>query len=379
MSEIDIDQLLNVMHQKQASDLYITSGRAASLRGDWGMKEIGDVLTPHEIEDIITSLISDQLKQKFLNEKELNFSIDRGQIGRFRVNIMQQKNNPALVIRRIVHHIPDFETLGLPNSFCDLSLLKRGLILLTGVTASGKSTTLASMLDYRNQREEGHIITIEDPIEYFHTHKKSIISQREVGIDTESYAAALKNSLRQRPDAILIGEIRDREVMEHALNIAETGHLALATLHTTNAYQSLERIINFFPDAQASQIRLNLSLNLKAIISQRLVPSVDNKLVLAQEILFNEGLIRELILNGDTTKIRQVIEENQSIGMQTFDQSLLRLFVDGKITEDVALAYSDMPGDLKIKMDNAKNSMELKSSESFHEIDISGLSILDDN
>lgn len=371
---LSLDTYLTQLHLQNASDLYLTVGCAASIRGDTGMKDYGKILSPVDIQSIVKNLLSEDLQNKFEHDKELNMSVERAGMGRFRVNIMYQKNHPAFVIRRIISDIPDFNSLGLPDLFKGLSLTKRGLVLLTGVTASGKSTTLASMLDYRNRSEKGHIITIEDPIEYFHEHKQSVITQREVGIDTHSFAAALKNSLRQRPDAILIGEIRDHEVMEHALTIAETGHLALATLHTTNAYQSVERIINFFPEEQASQVRLSLSLNLRAIISQRLLPSIDGKLVLAQEILLNEGLIKELILKGETLKIREVIEENKPMGMQSFDQALIDLYATGKISEDVALAYSDRPSDLKIKLGNINIK---KDQGDFAKMDTSGLYLSD--
>jgi len=335
------------------SDLYLTVGRAVvSYAVEAGLYTVGDVLSESDMAALLASFLHPDQITRFQEERELNTSIDRGVNGRFRVNIMRQKNNPAIVIRHVLSQIPDFESLGLPPLFRGLSMAKRGLILVTGVTASGKSTTLASMLDYRNQHDRGHIITIEDPIEYFHDHKESVVSQREVGIDTESFAAALKNALRQRPDVILIGEIRDRTVMEHALTIAETGHLALATLHTTNAYQTIERVINFFPEEQAAQIRLNLALNLRAIVSQRLVPSVDGHLVLAQEVLLNDGLVKELILNGEILKIRELLEQNRAMGMCSFDQSLLDLYTEGRITEEVALSYSDRPGDLKIKIKN---------------------------
>ena len=349
-----IEQYLTAMIENDASDLYLTVGRAASLRGDRGMHEMGEVLNVDHLRSILNEIISPELYDKFMKEKELNTSIDRGDAGRYRVNIMQQKNYPAVVIRRIVSKIPAFEDLGLPPIFPELAMAKRGLILVTGVTASGKSTTLASVLDYRNRNDRGHIITIEDPIEYFHDHKGCVMTQREVGIDTESFGAALKNALRQRPDVILIGEIRDREVMEHALTIAETGHLALATLHTTNAYQSIERIVNFFPEDQEHQIRLNLSLNLRAIASQRLLPGANGGLVLAQEILLNQGLIKELILSGEIIKIKDVLEKNRASGMCSFDQALMDLYAENRITEEVAMMYSDRPTDLEIQIKNHK-------------------------
>lgn len=369
-----IEQFLNAMIQNSASDLYLTVGRAASLRGDHGMQEMGEPLSEENLSQILSQILSQELIDRFKKEKELNTSIDRGAMGRFRVNIMQQKNCPAIVIRRIVSNIPAFEDLGLPPVFPELALAKRGLILITGVTASGKSTTLASMLDYRNRNDRGHIITIEDPIEYFHEHKGCVMTQREVGIDTASFDAALKNALRQRPDAILIGEIRDREVMEHALTIAETGHLALATLHTTNAYQSIERIVNFFPEDQTHQIRLNLSLNLKAIASQRLLPGAEGGLVLAQEILLNQGLIKELILSGEIIKIKEVLENNRSAGMCSFDQALMELYTSGKIKEEVAMMYSDRPTDLEIQIKNHKMQSQ---SGGFSSMDTGDLSLSD--
>jgi len=271
-----------------------------------------------------------------------------GQYGRFRVNVMRQRQQPALVLRRIISVIPSFDELRLPKILENMSLRKRGLILVTGMTGSGKSTTLASMINYRNKNEQGHIITIEDPIEYFHEHAKSVVSQREIGVDTESYSLALKNALRQRPDVILVGEIRDREVMEQALIAAETGHLCLATLHTTNAYQSIERIVNMFPEDYQNQVRLNLSMNLQAIISQRLVPSIKGGMTLVIEVMLNQGLVRELIHKGEIGKIKDVMEQNAQLC--TFDQSLERAYRDGLISAETALSFADQPGDLKIRL-----------------------------
>jgi twitching motility protein PilU len=231
---------------------------------------------------------------------------------------------------------------------------RRGLVLITGMTGSGKSTTLASMVDYRNEKEEGHIITIEDPIEYFHEHKKSVITQREIGVDTDSYSIAMKNALRQRPDVILVGEIRDREVMEQALTIAETGHLCLATIHTNNSYQAIERIVNLFPEDYAPQIRLNLSMNLKAIVSQRLVPGTDKALVPAVEIMINQGYVRELIQKGEISKIKEVMEQNVSSGMCTFDFYLMQLYQKGLISEDTVMVNSDKPSEMKVKLQQAQ-------------------------
>jgi twitching motility protein PilU len=245
---------------------------------------------------------------------------------------------------------------------------------VTGMTGSGKSTTLAAMIDYRNRREQGHIITIEDPIEYFHEHSKSVITQREVGVDTESYAVALKNALRQRPDVILVGEIRDREVMEQALTASETGHLCLATLHTTNAYQSIERVVNLFPEDYQRQVRMNLSMNLRAIVSQRLVPSIKGGMTVVIEVMLNQGLVRELIHKGDIGKIKDVMEQNNQMGMCSFDQSLERAYREGVITEETAITFADQPGDLKIKIQQIKLG-EKSGKSALREMDTSLLSI----
>jgi twitching motility protein PilU len=305
---------------------------------------------------------------------ELNTSLDMGGYGRFRVNVFRQRQAPGLVIRRIISKIPSLEELRLPPALSRMAMEPRGLVLVTGMTGSGKSTTLASMLNYRNERTQGHILTIEDPIEYYHEHKKSVVTQREVGVDTESYYAALKNSLRQRPDVILIGEIRDREVMEQALTIAETGHLCLATLHTNNAYQAIERIVNFFPEEFHNQTRLNLSMNLKAIVSQRLLPSLMGGQVPALEILINQALIREQIQSGDYEKIPEVMEQNATIGMCTFDQSLMKLYVEGHISEETAITQSDKSSDMAVKIRQLKLG---KGGSGLGDLDTSGLKMSD--
>lgn len=351
MTEPVIYTYLMDMDRRNATDLYLTVGFPPTLRVDDMLEPIiTRPIDPGQMNDILASILTTRQRRDFELHMELNTAIDLGPKGRFRVNILQQRHQPALVIRRIISRIPSFHDLHLPSVFSDLTLTKRGLILVTGMTGSGKSTTLASMIDYRNTNTQGHIITIEDPIEYYHEHKKSVVSQREVGVDTETYAVALKNALRQRPDVILVGEIRDREVMEQALTAAETGHLCLATIHTNNSYQAIERIVNMFPEDYHSQIRLNLATNLRAIISQRLVRTVSGSLTLAMEVMLNEGLIKELILEGKIAKISEVMATNQSAGMMTFDQSLLNLFREGKISEEVALSQSDMPGDMKIKI-----------------------------
>ena len=351
MSSPVVLKYFEAMQRAKASDLYITVGFAPAMRTDQGIEKITEQpLSSEEVNEIISIVLTNRQRRQYDVEMELNTSLDVGEYGRYRVNIMRQRQNPALVLRRIISKIPSFSELKLPNILGDLALEKRGLIMVTGMTGSGKSTSLASMIDYRNHRQEGHIITIEDPIEYFYEHKQSIVSQREVGVDTDSYAVALKNALRQRPDVILVGEIRDREVMEHALTASETGHLCLSTLHTNNSYQSIERTVNMFPEEYHDQIRVNLAMNLRAIISQRLIPSITGELVVALEIMLNKGLVKELITKGDIAKIRTVLEQNNQLGMCSFDQSFFKLYAEGKITEETALANSDQPGDLKIKI-----------------------------
>ncbi|HOO52273.1 MAG TPA: PilT/PilU family type 4a pilus ATPase [Alphaproteobacteria bacterium] len=355
MTEPPIYSFLVQMNRQNATDLYLTVGVPPTLRVDDRLSPVSSQpIDSAQMNDILTTILTTRQRRDFEMRMELNTAIDMGSHGRFRVNILQQRHHPALVIRRIISRIPSFDELRLPPLMKQLSMLKRGLILLTGMTGSGKSTTLASMIDYRNANSQGHIITIEDPIEYYHEHKSCVVTQREVGVDTENYAVALKNALRQRPDVILVGEIRDREVMEQALTASETGHLCLATIHTNNSYQAIERIVNLFNEDMHQQIRLNLATNLRAIISQRLVPTKSGAMTVALEVMLNQGLVKELILEGKISKIRDVMEANQNLGMGTFDQSLLTLFQTGVITEDVAMSQSDMPGDMKIKLQQSR-------------------------
>ncbi len=365
---------LETMVQRNATDLYITVGQPPMLRIENEMFPVREqIIQGEEIKEILNSILSNRQMRYFETNMELNMSLDMGQKGRFRVNILRQRQMPALVIRRIFSKIPSFSELRLHPVLEKLALEPRGLILVTGITGSGKSTSLAAMLDARNEKKSGHIITIEDPIEYFHEHKKSIVTQREVGVDTESFAIALKNALRQRPDVILVGEIRDREVMEQALTVSETGHLCLATLHSSNAYQTIERIVNFFPKEGFNQVRLNLALNLRAIVSQRLIPSKNGGMVVALEIMLNEGHIRELIHNGNVEKIKDVMEQNVRQGMMTFDQSLLSLFRDGLIDEMTAIQQADKPSDMKMKLQQVK----LGEQGALHNMDTSVLQISD--
>jgi len=356
-----IFQYLSAMEKNKASDIYLTVGFPPTLRGEKELLKLNDQpMTVEDIEEILATMLTSRQRRDFETQMELNTALDMGKHGRYRVNVMRQRQFPALVIRRIVSEIPSFEALCLPPILERMAMEKRGLILVTGPTGSGKSTTLAAMLDFRNKHSTGHIITIEDPIEYYHDHHGCVVTQRAIGVDTESYSMAMKNSLRQRPDVILVGEIRDREVMEQALAISETGHLCLATIHTNNSYQAIERVVNLFPEDYHSQIRLNLSMNLKAIISQRLLPSKAGGMAPAIEIMINQGLVRELILRGDIGKIHDVMEQNNSIGMQTFDQSLMRLFMDDFISEDATITNSDKPSDMKIKVQQAKLSKQTR-------------------
>lgn len=368
---------LSAMADHKASDLYLTVGYPPSVRTDAALVSLSDVpLTLDAINEILGSVLTNRQKREFEQNLELNSALDMGKHGRFRVNVLQQRQFPALVIRRITSKIPSFEELHLPPILEKLAMERRGLVLITGMTGSGKSTTLAAMVDYRNSREQGHIITIEDPIEYFHEHKKSIVTQREVGMDTGTFAVAMKNALRQRPDVILVGEIRDREVMEQGLTIAETGHLCLATLHTNNAYQAIERIVNLFPEDYHNQIRLNLSLNLRAIISQRLLPCLKGGMIIALEVMLNQGLVKELIQSGQVGKIREIMEQNASSGMCTFDQSLLILYRDGQISEEVALAQADQPSDMLIKIRQVNLG---KGADTLRSMDTSKLSLVSED
>ena len=375
MSTPVVLQYFSAMNEREASDLYLTVGFPPALRIEGVLENIRkEPLTVDEINEILASVLTNRQRREFETQLELNTSLDVGPYGRFRVNVLRQRQNPALVLRRIISKIPTFDQLRLPRLLEKLSMEKRGLILVTGMTGSGKSTTLASMINYRNQHEQGHIITIEDPIEYFHEHNKCVVTQREVGVDTGSYAIALKNALRQRPDVILVGEVRDREVMDQALTASETGHLCLATLHTTNAYQSIERVVNMFPEDYQNQVRLNLSMNLRGIISQRLVPCSKGGMTVVIEVMLNQGLVRELIHKGDIGKIRDVMEQNNQMGMCTFDQSLERAYREGLVTEETALSYADQPGDLKIKLKQIALT-DKGGKEVLREMDTSMLSI----
>ncbi len=342
-------QLLDIMVQKEASDLLISVNAPPTLKMAGKLTPLGDhKLSVAQVNELVGVSIPDMLRERFRLEHEANFALSLKDKGRFRVSAFQQRNQMAMVVRRIGFEIPHLEELSLPATLGELANNKRGLVFVVGGTGTGKSTTLASMIQQRNETLGGHIISVEDPIEYVHPHKKAIINQREVGIDTESFEVALKNTLRQAPDVILIGEVRTRETMEHALTFAETGHLCLATLHANNANQALDRIINFFPIERHSQVWLDLSLNLRAIVAQQLLPTVDGGRCPAIEIMLKSPLIGDLVRKGEVSEIKNVMTRSRDLGMQTFDQALYDLFKAGKITEEVALVHADSANDLRM-------------------------------
>lgn len=349
------DYLVLLAHG-DGSDLFLTSGASPSgkFQGKIIPLEVGK-LTPGRIRDIAYGIMNEKQRAEFEEKPEMNLAIQEKGIGRFRVNIFKQRNSVAMVVRNIKTDIPSMETLGLPPILKDVILSKRGLVLFVGGTGSGKSTSLAALIDHRNSTMDGHIITIEDPIEFVHPHKKSLVNQREVGVDTDSFEDALKNTLRQAPDVILIGEIRARETMEHAIAFAETGHLCLSTLHANNSNQALDRIINFFPEERRNQLLMDLSLNLRAFISQRLIPSIDGKRVAAIEILLGTPLVTDLIRKGDIHLIKEVMEKSEELGMQTFDAHLYHLYRQDKITIDEALRNADSTNNLKLRISLSAN------------------------
>lgn len=345
---INVNSILADFVETGASDCYFTVGAPPNFRFGNNIKSQDLArLTQDDIDVILRELLSEDAILEFESTLEYNTAIVWND-ARFRMNIFRQRKQTGIVLRRIRTDIPSIEQLELPKIYGDLVLEKRGLILLVGATGSGKSTSLASMLGHRNIHGSGHIVTIEDPIEFIHDHNKCIFTQRDVGIDTYSFGIALKNTLRQSPDVIVIGEIRDRETMEHAIVFSETGHLCVATLHANNANQAIERVLNFFPEEKHKQISLNLSLNLKAILSQRLVLNKQGERSIAVEILLNNGVIRDLVADGRIKEIREHIEKGHDTGMQTFEQALFVLYTSGVITEQVALAESDNPANLRL-------------------------------
>ncbi len=348
---MNIEDFFRKMVEIEASDLYLTVAKPPMYRTEGKIEVGGDhPFTPEELRDIAQAIMNDKQKQEFTETMEMNMAMSLPGVSRFRVNIFQQRGSVGMVIRRIKADVLSVEQMGLPAILGDIVMTKRGLVLVVGATGSGKSTSLAAMIDHRNTHEAGHIITIEDPIEFVHRHKRSIITQREVGFDTHSFQAALKNTLRQAPDVILIGEIRDTETMEAAITFAETGHLCLGTLHSNNANQAIERIMNFFPSERHAQIYLQLSLNLRSIVSQRLIPSVEGKRVAALEILMDTPRIKDLIKKGEVDTLKQAMEQGIQEGCQTFDQALFALYRDGIINLDQALINADSANNLRLKI-----------------------------
>jgi len=348
---MDISELLAMMASEHASDLYLSHGAPPSMVVAGTHRYLSDkILTPIDTHTIAYSVMNDRQQKEFEATLEMNLGIAPLGVGRFRVNVYRQRGEVALAIRYIPTEIPGIESLRLPPMLRDLVVLPRGLILVVGSTGSGKSTTLASMLDYRNRNRSGHILTIEDPVEYLHQHRKSIVDQREVGIDTLSYENALRNAMREAPNVIMIGEIRDRETMQQAIAYAETGHLCLSTLHANNANQTLDRILNFFPDTARHQLLVDLSLNLKAVISQRLLQAVDHTRVPAVEILLVTAYISDLIEKGEIATIREAMKQNSEVGMQTFDQALYALYAEGTIGYAEAMEHADSKTDLALKI-----------------------------
>ena len=342
-----LDRLFKLMAEKQASDIFISCGAPINIKVNGVVSPVStQPMDPETVRRIAYELMTKDQAREFENELEMNLShLDRA-VGNFRINIFRQRGTLALVIRYVRSNVPPFEKLRLPPVLLDMVMAKRGLVLVAGATGSGKSTTLAAMIDYRNSNKSGHILTIEDPIEYLYEHRKSIVNQREIGIDTQTYQLALQNALREAPDLIMIGEIRDKETMQSALLHTLTGHLCLSTIHANNSYHALSRIINLFPYEARSAVLSDLSIGLRAIISQRLIRNVDNELQPAVEILMNTSLIAELIKAGEFPQIKEAMEQSLYPGSQTFEQSLCRLYLDGTISYDEAMSASDSPTNL---------------------------------
>jgi len=361
---MEFEELLKFMVQKGASDLFITAGVPPSMKVNGKVIPVTkNSLSPEKTRETVFGVMSDAQRKEFVEKRECNFAISARGIGRFRVSAYYQRNLVAMVLRRIEVNIPSTGDLNLPPIIEELALTKRGIIIFVGATGTGKSTSLASMIGYRNKNTHGHIITIEDPIEFIHQHQGCIVSQREVGLDTESFDEALKNTLRQAPDVIMIGEIRTRETMEHAVAFAETGHLVLATLHANNANQALDRIVHFFAADRHDQLWMDLSLNLKAMVAQQLIPTVDGKgRKAAIEVMLNTPLMSDLIRKGKIHLLKEQMSKSRELGMQTFDQALFDLYTAGEIEYDNAIAHADSPNDLRlmIKLGNDSSADDME-------------------
>lgn len=359
---MEFKDYLKLLAANDGSDIYLCTSAPPCGKFQGVLKALErDPLAPGRVRDMAYALMNEEQIREFERVPEMNIAITESGVGRFRVNIYRQRNEVAMVVRNIKTEIPNIEDLGLPAVLTQVIMQKRGLILFVGGTGSGKSTSLAALIDYRNSNSTGHIITIEDPIEFVHRHKRCIVSQREVGVDTLSFEDALKNTLRQAPDVILIGEIRDRETMEHALAFAETGHLAISTLHANNANQALDRIINFFPEERRPQLLNDLSLNLRAFVSQRLIPTVDGKRVAAIEVLLNSPTVEAMIKRGEVAGLKEIMEKSDNMGMQTFDAALLKLYQAGRISLDDALKNADSVNNLRLKISLSSQDPERES------------------
>ncbi len=361
---MDFNSLLKLMVHKQASDLFITAGMPPSMKVNGRIKPVSQSsLTPDQSREVVLSVMTEAQRKEFDDKLECNFAISAPGVGRFRVSAFYQRNHCGMVLRRIETTIPTIEELTLPPIIKNLAMTKRGLIIFVGATGTGKSTSLASMIGYRNANSTGHIITIEDPIEYVHQHNGCIVTQREVGIDTDSFDTALKNTLRQAPDVILIGEIRTRETMDHAIAFAETGHLCLATLHANNANQAMDRIINFFPEDRRDQLLMDLSLNLKAILAQQLIPTPDGKgRRVAVEVLINTPLAADQIRKGEVHKLKDLMKRSNQQGMKTFDQALYELYREGEITQDDAIHYADSANEVRLMIKLKDSDIDASSA-----------------
>lgn len=360
---MDIIPFFKIMAERSASDLFFTVGIPPHMKIEGILTPMGKApLTSQQMLDIVHSIMNEAQRQEFEETMELNMAMSLDDTGRYRINIFRQRGEAAMVVRYIRGIIPSIAELGLPPILNTVIMEQRGLILLVGATSSGKSTTLASMIDYRNSHHAGHILTIEDPVEYLHHHKKSIVEQREVGIDTLSYDNALKNAMREAPDVILIGEIRDRNTMKHAIAYAETGHLCLSTLHANNSNQSMDRIINFFPEEAKQQLLFDVSLNLRAIISLRLIPGLADKRVPAVEVLLNTPFVADLIEKGKIDEIKEAMSKGREQGMQTFDQALFDLYKEGKISKENAIRYADSKNNVSLNIRLSEEGKDIKNS-----------------
>ncbi|MBI5924895.1 MAG: PilT/PilU family type 4a pilus ATPase [Aquabacterium sp.] len=358
-----INDLLRLLITRNGSDLFLTAEFPPAMKVDGKVTKVSpQPLTAGHTMALARSIMNDKQAAEFERTKECNFAISPGGVGRFRVNAFVQQGNIGLVLRVIPQQLPTIDGMGLPQVLKDLVATKRGLVILVGATGSGKSTTLAAMVDHRNENSFGHIITLEDPVEFVHPHKNCIVTQREIGIDTDGWEMALKNTLRQAPDVILMGEIRDRETMEHAVQFAETGHLCMATLHANSANQALDRIINFFPEERRAQLLMDLSLNLKGLVSQRLLPRQEGKgRAAAVEILLNTPLISDLIFKGEVGEIKEIMKKSRELGMQTFDQALFDLYEGNYVTYEDALRNADSVNDLRLQI--KLNSQRARNSD----------------